>query len=439
VYYIEKSFRFNLLFRKIIIFNCPKSIKMRNLPVSYPKIVMWLFFTLVIFYSCAEDEKVVFTSMENIFEDSPPIAIPEADKLSGAAPIQINFSAINSYDDGKIISYYWEFPNDTSSSSNTSYTFNQAGVYIVTLTTTDDANQTNSATLTITVSEAENDSNSEDNFECVTKGGKANESGLKTWCWDDISLPTYSNSKGESFSNNQLTIDSECNENALSISDGELHFFVDPVNPPTDTTWCVEDFNMRAEVRTNPWQVQHPLGTEEWFGWSYTFGDDYKIDTSSPFLFFQLQQGVPGSPPIELAVVPSSLYGASNGEVAVLNFANLTETDRTLTGFIPNAGTTLDIVVHVVHDLGSKGLLQVWINGSQVYNKQVGTVYEASPWGGNAKFGIYKWKWREASGVQLSANQGITHLKTSMGTLRIITRKPTDADYLTDSFSLVAP
>ncbi len=198
---------------------------------------------------------------------------------------------------------------------------------------------------------------------------------------------------------------------------------------------------MRAELRTNPWHVQHPLGTEEWFGWSYTFGDDYIIDTTSPFLFFQMQNGEAGySPPVELAVVPSTLYGASNGEVAVLNFANLTEEyDRTLTGVIPTAGTKLDIVVYVIHDLGVDGLLQVWINDSLVYNKQVGTVYTDTPWGGNAKFGIYKWHWRSEAGISASAAQGITSLETSMGALRIITRRVGDGDYLTDSYSLVAP
>ena len=108
-------------------------------------------------------------------------------------------------------------------------------------------------------------------------------------------------------------------------------------------------------------------------------------------------------------------------------------------GVVPTAGITLDIVVHVVHNLGSNGLLQIWINDNKVYDKQVGTVHEWAPWGGNAKFGIYKWPWREETGVQKSLQQGITHLETYMGTLRMITRRPGDPDYGKNSYTEVAP
>jgi hypothetical protein len=277
---------------------------------------------------------------------------------------------------------------------------------------------------------------SSENRDCQTSGGKAFETGLKTWCWGDINLPNYTG-KTSTFNNGQLGIDSECNENQLTKVGDELRFYVNPQTPAKG--WCNNPYNMRAELMTRPWGVNNPKGTEEWFGWSYRFGDSYVPDNENPWLFFQIHHGVAGSPPIELAVVPSRLYGAQTGEVVVINHANKTETDRTRTGIISEAGQKLDIVVHVIHDLGSKGLLQVWINGKSVYDKHVGTVYSFAPWGGNSKFGIYKWPWRQESGVQKSLLQGIDHVETYMGALRIITRHPDDSNFGVDSYAEVAP
>lgn len=388
------------------------------------------------FYSCTNESLSANTL--NSIENNAPIAVTMADKLIGEAPLQINFTGINSTDDSGIVSYFWEFPEDTSTSQNATYTFNHPGVYDISLTVTDTENLTAKATLTITVTEGFVDT-SDIIEECITKGGKANESGLKKWCWSDMTLPNYSGSKGKSFNDDQLTIDSECNENAVSIVDGQLHFFVDPVNPPVDTSWCERDFNMRAEIRTNSWNVKHPMGTEEWFGWSYTFGNNYIIDNNNQWLFFQVHHAVVGdSPQMELMVIKDGQFsGHDAGEIYVVNNANNSEYHPT--GITPVAGETLDIVVHTIWSDASNGLLQVWINGNQIYNKQVATVYEAHPWGGNAKWGIYKWPWANESGVQKSLEQGITSMETHMGPLRMITRKPGDTDYLTDSYNLVAP
>ncbi len=413
---------------------------MKNLSVSCPKIIMHLFFLLLIFHSCTDEDSA--TIMLNTPENNAPIAVTTADILSGDAPLQINFTGNNSSDDSAIVSYYWEFPGDTSSAQNATYTFNNPGVYDIRLTVTDDESLRATATLTIIVTEGSEDNiGVEDNIigACTTNGGKANESGLKTWCWNDITLPTYSGTKGVSFSDDQLFIDSECNENALSIVDNQLHFFVDPNNPPVDTSWCERDFNMRAEIRTNSWNVKHPIGTEEWFGWSYAFGNNYIIDQNNEWLFFQVHPAIVGeSPHMELLVNNDSQFsGHDAGEIYVVNKGNYP--DNHPTGITPVAGETLDIVVHAVWGDESNGLLQVWINGQSVYDKQVRTIYAAYPWGGNAKWGIYKWPWADEAGVLASAAQGITSLETYMGPLRIITRKPGDIDYLTDSYSLVAP
>lgn len=278
-----------------------------------------------------------------------------------------------------------------------------------------------------------------DRIACGTGGGMAFDTGQKAWCWDDITIPEYTNKKGVALSNNQLYVDSECYEKQVTNVGNRLRFSINPTTPSTDKNWCSRDFNMRAEIRTAPWNIRHPLGTEEWFGWSYTFGKDYVIDKNNQWLFFQVHHGVVGdSPQTELMVIKDGQFkGHDAGEIYVVNNANYP--DYHPTGIVPKAGEKLDIVVHAVWGDTSNGLLQVWINGQNIYDEQVATVYATHPWGGNAKWGIYKWPWANESGVQKSLQRGITHLETYMGPLRMITRRPGDVDYLTDSYSLVAP
>ncbi|WP_276168405.1 heparin lyase I family protein [Zobellia alginiliquefaciens] len=275
-------------------------------------------------------------------------------------------------------------------------------------------------------------------IECVTNGAMANELGLKTWCWEDASIPDYSEKKGVLFSNGQMKVDSECYEKQVTIEDGRVKFSLNPTFPVVED-WCSRDFNMRAEISTQPWRVDHPKGTEEWFGWSYTFGSDYIIDKNNQWLFFQVHPGIVGeSPQTELMVVKEGqMNGHDAGEIFVINAAN--GKDYHPTGIIPTAGETFNIVVHAIWGDESNGLLQVWINEKIVYDKQVPTVYSAYPWGGNAKWGIYKWPWAEASGVEKSHDQGITHLETFMGSLKMITREPSNPDYGKDSYAIVSP
>jgi len=114
------------------------------------------------------------------------------------------------------------------------------------------------------------------NRDCKTAGGKANDIGLKSWCWENISLPS-GEPDDNNFSDRQLVISSECNPGQVSKEGNRLRFYLNPTYPKPKN-WCSNSYNMRAEFRTAPWKVNHPIGTEEWFGWSYTFGDDYIVD-----------------------------------------------------------------------------------------------------------------------------------------------------------------
>lgn len=269
-------------------------------------------------------------------------------------------------------------------------------------------------------------------------GGKANEIGLKTWNWETVDLPKYSDNTGTIFSNNELHIDSECSEQQVTKIGNRLKFSIDPKLPEIGD-WCSREYNMRAEIRTAPWNVRHPLGTEEWFGWTYFFAEDYVIDQFNEWLFFQVHHGIEGdSPQIELMISKQGQNNTKNaGEICVVNKGNYP--DNHPTGISPKAGDKLKLVVHVVWGDSSNGLLQVWIDDQMVYDKKVATVYENHPWGGNAKWGIYKWPWANTSGVEKSKNQGITHLETYMGPLKIITRKPEDPNYLSDAYATVEP
>ena len=277
-----------------------------------------------------------------------------------------------------------------------------------------------------------------DKIFCGQGGGKADVVGGKIWCWENLEIPSYSGSKGVEIANGELFIDSECYEKQVSANGGKLSFRIDPSNPSTES-WCGRDFNMRAEIRTAPWNIRHPKGTEEWFGWSYTFGDNYKIDNSNQWKFFQVHPGITGEPPqVGLEIThEAQFWDHPAGEIYVTNAGG--SLNYSPTGVIPKAGQTINIVVHAIWGDDTNGLLQVWIDGQNVYDKQVSTVLADYPWGGNAKWGIYKWPWAKADAVLKSKEQGIEFLETYMGSLRIVTRKPGDADYMTDAYQLVAP
>lgn len=274
---------------------------------------------------------------------------------------------------------------------------------------------------------------------CATQGGMATESGLKTWCWGDVELPDYTAKVGTTFSNGQLKISSECFEKQVSKEGDRLKFSINPTYPQPGS-WCSNSYNMRAEISTEPWKVNNPVGTEEWYGWNYTFSEGYYPDTENPWAFFQVHEGTSGQTPL-LALWCVNDGGPGSGVAGEVHVVNNSRSDKNYyypTGVVPKGGDTIDIVVHVVWGDEGNGLLEVWLNGSKVVEESGRTVRASHPVGGNAKFGIYKWPWRNANSVQSSSQIGISKLETYMGALRIITRKPGDQDYLKNSFELVS-
>ncbi|MFS4493391.1 heparin lyase I family protein [Maribacter sp. 2308TA10-17] len=281
------------------------------------------------------------------------------------------------------------------------------------------------------------------NSNCYTDSGKASEAGTRVWCWSDVKITEDLNSATNFFSSNHLAVNSHCNNGMVTGSGDRLYFKVNPTTP-TAQEWCKYDFNYRAEIREHPSDVDHPVGTEQWFGWDYKFGEDYEADAFNEWIMWQVHGSFksPANPLISLWVAKTNMAKKTNtaGEIFVTNAAiNSKNHKYTPTGIVPKAGQTLDIVVHVVWGDENTGLYEVWIDDKLIYSEQERTVYQEEPIGGYAKWGIYKWKWQSASNIAKSASEGIIQLNTSMGPLRVLMRRPGDQDYLQNSFALVKP
>ena len=383
------------------------------------------------------DIETVTITVNEAVSNEAPVAIATANPMSGEAPLTVNFNGSSSSDDNGVSSYFWDIPGSPSAAANPIHTFNDPGVYQVILTVTDTNGLTDNSSLTITVLQPSGGSNM-----CITNGGKANSVGLKTWCWNDITIPEYTNGKGPRFANNDFVVDSECDPDAVSIENGRVKFNLVPRTPPTsNNSDCYRNYNVRAEIRTNPWDVKNPLGTEEWYGFKYVFGDDYKIHQNKHWYLFQVYPGPEGiGPQVHLQTSTEGQFnGNPAGELFFYRQPADNERVRQGTGIIPRAGDELDIVCHFIWGIGNQGLTQVWINGQLVFNQQGSNVKLSHPYGGNLKIGIYKSGWNNLSQIQADEANGISSLTTYLGNLRIITRRPGDTGYGEDSYSAVAP
>ncbi len=86
--------------------------------------------------------------------DLPPRANITADKLSGKAPLTVNFSAEGSHDAESSLNYTWNFGDGhTATGITAAYEYTTAGTYHAALTVTDSAGQTDTEELTIEVTD----------------------------------------------------------------------------------------------------------------------------------------------------------------------------------------------------------------------------------------------------------------------------------------------
>lgn len=82
----------------------------------------------------------------------PPVAMASGSPLSGSAPLTVSFTGIAEDIDGEIVSYYWDFDDGyTSTSQNPAHAYVQSGVYNVQFIVADDKGATSSDSLQINV------------------------------------------------------------------------------------------------------------------------------------------------------------------------------------------------------------------------------------------------------------------------------------------------
>lgn len=254
---------------------------------------------------------------------------------------------------------------------------------------------------------------------------------VKTYAWDQFSLPNYSWDVFTSLGPD-IAVDVNYDSTSLSLTGGKIRFRLTPDSPPPPRT--TEAFNFRSEIRTHPWNIQHPLGTEQWIGWRYIFGTSYQVDQTAPITIYQSHHGVEGlSPAVELELAAFNRpFPALGGEIQIANHAI---NSRIPLPIKPEAGDTLDIVIHLIHGDESEGLLQVWIDGTLQYNVQDRTVYPEYEWGGNSKWGIYHHSHQNnPTGVANTQAEGISEVELFLDTLRILTRTPSDPNYLAEAY-----
>ncbi len=260
---------------------------------------------------------------------------------------------------------------------------------------------------------------------------------LRAWHWENISIPDYQWPDGTAFGNG-LFVDVAYDPQGVTIVDDQLRFQIDPEFPKVPSN-AGSPYHYRSEIRTAPWPIEHPPGTEQWLGWRYYFGKKYIPDTTSPITIFQNHPGVRGlSPQFELEIAAKDNPApAQGGEIQMVNAAN---NDRIVLPVKPLAGEVLDVVIHVIYGLGREGLLQLWLNGELYYDRYVSTIYQDYPWGGNNKWGIYHHTFNDSpEDVQSSLEMGAGQFDLYMGSLRMLTRSPSNPEYAYNAYYLVKP
>ena len=260
---------------------------------------------------------------------------------------------------------------------------------------------------------------------------------LRTWEWRNMHIPSYSWNSGSSFGDG-LHTDVAYDNQGVRVEGDHLRFRVHPTSPAPPSN--AGDYNFRSEIRTAPWRIRHPLGTEQWIGWSYIFGDDYIPDHTSPITIYQNHPGISGLSPvfeITLAKRHNHLQNAG-GEIELVNKGNNDRINHP--DLRPRAGDQLDIVVHVIYGRDGNGLLEIWLNGELYYSKSTSTVYSDHQWGGNNKWGVYHHTFNDSSeDVSSSLEIGAGHVELRMGTLRMLTRTPDHPEYQTFAYDMVKP
>jgi PKD repeat protein len=105
------------------------------------------------FQSLQNGENVYRVWPKTLVLGGAPAAILHATTPTvGIAPLEVSFDAGESFDDGSVVSYAWDFGDGgTGNSATPSHTFTEPGDYVVTLTVTDNEGNTGTAMRVVSV------------------------------------------------------------------------------------------------------------------------------------------------------------------------------------------------------------------------------------------------------------------------------------------------
>lgn len=218
-----------------------------------------------------------------------------------------------------------------------------------------------------------------------------------------------------------------------------VRFYIKPTSPSIYLLGATYPYHHRSEITRFPWKINHPLGTEEWLGFSYIFPtkeEGYSVN-KTPVSIYQNHAGRTGTssgnpPAIQLEIAyPGQLkttpYG---GEIMLVH--QIRGIRYAIPGVRVVPGGRLNIVMQIIYGLDGKGLWNVWINGTlvQIPGGNVGsTVWADNPVGGNSKLGLYHHQLRFKWAVDLNYSKGHTHMQMFMTDWNDVIRHPGDWDY----------
>ena len=238
-----------------------------------------------------------------------------------------------------------------------------------------------------------------------------------------------------------------------------VKFAVNPKTPSTYLATTTYDYHHRAEFTRWPWLINHPLGTEEWLGFSYIFptASEGYTQNWSPVSIYQNHAGRVGTstanPPalqLEIAypkqIVSTDPWRATplGGEIMIIN--NIRKFRYVAQGVRVTPGARINIVMQIVYGIGSKGIWNIWING-KLQTVPVGNV-GSTVWppvtstdvavGGNSKLGIYHHQLIKKEKVDYNASKGHHKMEVFMTDWNDVIRHPGDWDYKnTNAYSAV--
>ena len=156
----------------------------------------------------ATDAEFVLILVSDVFAENEAPVADAGDDIDVFIDEDVDFDGSGSFDDdGTIVSYEWDFGDGTSDTGvNPSYEYHTAGIYIVTLTVTDDDGATDSDTLTVNVREPEIvEPSNEDPVADISFSGRFNFDGSGSYD-PDGEIVSYEWDFGDGTSSNEVII-----------------------------------------------------------------------------------------------------------------------------------------------------------------------------------------------------------------------------------------